>query len=214
MENNGLESYYLGIYEDLKKSEACAKKLVKAAMPLGNEIKKLIKEIKQTRKQLHKIFSHPVIYQICNKCHKQYSGGCCQTKTDSYMLWGDLVYIAAEDLNFNLPNPDIEFLTFLKNYGCLFLSSTGCLLGAKRPIICITSICELDLPLGIKRLIGDGILSENQISNLSNELNKKTRLLCVHILSKTRPCASGNDLIDCGALHATQPLNINPHQIR
>lgn len=210
--DNGLKSYYLGIYNELKKSEMQAKEMVRTALPFENTIKNLIKEIKKARKQLHEIFSHPVIYQICSQCHKQYSGGCCQTKTDSYMLWKDLVYMAAEDLSFNLPNPDTEFLTSLKNYGCLFLSSQGCLLGVKRPLICITSICELDLPLGIKRLIGDGVLSENQISNLSNELNKNTRLLYVRILNKILPSAIDNDLINYGILHATQPLNINPRQ--
>ncbi len=206
--DNGLKAYYLEIYKEFERAEAQAKKLVKTALPLDKKIKSLIEEIRQARKQLYEIFSHPVLHQICNKCHQQLNQGCCQNKTDCpYMFWRDLVYLAAENLKFELPYPDIKFLTSLKKPGCIFLSLRGCLLKKKRSIMCLEHVC-FDLSLGIKRLIGDGVLKERQALNLAASLNEKTRLLFAHIVNKNNLYSFRRDLsiIDYSLLRIVHPL--------
>lgn len=198
--DNGLKAYYLDVYKELNKSVTLAKELVKNALPLNKDIGVLIKEINKIRKELDRIFSNPILYQICNECHKQSLGGCCKNKTISYILWRDLIYLISENLEFEFPHPDIEFLTSLNHPACLFLGSKGCLLRERRSIICLEHIC-LELSLGIKKLIGEEIMTENQVSNLSADLTTKTRLLFVQIMNKNKLQLSGNPLEDYGLTH-------------
>jgi len=200
MTNNGLMAYYLDIYKELNKSVIIAKELVRCALPFGKNTKNLIKEIKEIKKELTKIFSYPVLYQICNECNKQRLGGCCR-KTESYLLWRDLIYLVSQDLNFNLPYPDIPFLISREDPCCLFLGQKGCLLQEKRSIICFEHVC-FELSLGVKKLIGEKILTENKISNLSANLTAKTRLLFLQIMNQNKLCSSGNPLEDYGLIHA------------
>jgi hypothetical protein len=200
MTDNGLKAYYSDIYMELNNSVIIARELVKYALPLGKNTKNLIKEINEIRKELDKIFSYPVLYHICNECNKQRLGGCCR-KTDAYLLWRDLIYLVAEDLNFNLPYPDIPFLISREDPCCLFLGQKGCLLQEKRSIICFEHVC-FELSLGVKKLIGEKILAENKISNLSANLTAKTRSLFLQIMSQNKLCSSGNPLEDYGLIHA------------
>lgn len=199
MADNGLRAYYLDIYNELNKSVILAKDIVKRTLPLKIESQNLIKEISEIKKELDRIFVHPILYKICNGCHRQSLGGCCKNKTDSYLLWRDLIYLVSENLNFKLTYPDLNFLTSLEKPACLFLGSQGCLFKEKRPIVCLGHRC-FDLELGEKRLIGEKILSEGQIQNLIDNLTQKTRLLFIHIFSKVQP-PSDNSLVDYGLLH-------------
>ena len=200
MTDNGLKAYYLDIYKELSNSVTVAKQWIKYALPFKKDVWDSIKEIGKIKKELTKIFSHPALYQVCNQCSKQRLGGCCR-KTDSYILWRDLVYLVSEDLNFKLPYPDISFLTSREDPCCLFLGQKGCLLQEKRPIICFEHVC-FELSLGVKKLIGEKILTENQISNLSTSLTAKTRLLFLQIMSQNKLHSSGNPLEDYGLIHA------------
>jgi len=180
--NNELKAYYLEIYKEMKKAESEAKKLVRSAMPFNEETQRLIRQTRNIRKRLHEIFSHPVFHQICSKCE----GACCKAKSNCFLTWRDLVYAIAEDLNFELPYPDIEFLTSLKAPACIFLESKGCLLKEKRPIVCLASICKPDLHLGEQRLIGNGVLKQKEISQLATKLNQKTGLLFKQIFEQIK----------------------------
>lgn len=212
MTHNGLKAYYLDIYKELNKSVALAKDMVKRAFPFNKDIQNLIKEISETRKELDKIFSHPTLYKICNECHKQYLGGCCQNKTDSHMRWGDLIYLFSKDFEFQLSYPDIDFLTSLEKPACIFLGPNGCLLKEDRPIECLTSVCRVAdnglLELGILKLIGSGILDEKELPNLSANLNSKTRLLFIRISSKNKISFNNNPLKENGLYYAIDPFGI------
>lgn len=210
MTDNGLKAYYLDIYKELNKSVIVAKQLVKCALPFKKDIQGLIKEISKTRKKLDKIFFHPELYKICNECHKQYLGGCCKGKTDSHMRWGDLIYLISKDFKFQLPYPDIKFLTSLEKPACIFLGPNGCLLKEDRPIECLTYICgpnvEGLLYLGIQNLIASGILDEKELPNLSTNLNNKTRILFIHISSKNKISFNNNLLREKGLAYVTDFL--------
>lgn len=210
MADNGLGAYYLDIYKELNKSVNVAKELIRRVLPLEKDARYLIKEMHKIRKELDNIFSHPVLYQICNDCHKQSLGGCCKNKTDSHMRWGDLIYLVSKDFKFQLPYPDITFLTSLEKPACIFLGPNGCSLKEDRPIECLTSVCQVTdnglLELGIQGLIGSGILDEKELPNLSASLNNKTRLLFIHISRKNKISFDNNPLKENGLYYVTDPM--------
>lgn len=209
--DNGLRAYYLDIYNELNNSVIIAKELVKNALPFGKDIETLIKEITEIRKEVDRIFSNPIFYQICNQCHKRSQDGCCKRR-DSYLSWGDGVYIVSENVDFQLPKPDIKFLlSSFNNIPCLFLGSKNCLLKEKRPTICLREVCD-DLHSGEQKLINNGFLFKKQMTNLLNGLDVKTGALFKHIWSKNKLCFFDN-LANQKLVHLASCLKTkNPYQ--
>lgn len=190
MISNEPRIHYLEIYQELNKSLDVAKKLVKPFLPLETEFRNLTKEITEIRKELHKIFSHPLCYQICNECHKRSQGGCCKRR-DSYLSWGDGIYMASENLEFYLPYPDVEFLMSFESPPCLFLNLQGCLLKEKRPITCLKAICG-SLRLEEQGLVNNGLLFKGRVANLLHNLDAKTVAFFNHIWRKNNLCSIDN----------------------
>lgn len=199
------KKHYVEIYNSLNKSLIVAKeKLIKPLLPPEKRLQDLIKEIKEIRRELDKIFSHSILYRICNECHKRSNGGCCKDKRNSYMSWADATYILLENIKFELPYPNIEFLASFNEAPCLFLSPKGCLLKEKRPIVCMQVICD-ELEIGLLAIAKRRIVSEKQVINLIKSLKRESGLLFKHILSKSRLYLFHN-LANPEFIHITKPL--------
>lgn len=127
---------YKSHYEDCLKSLDLIKKIVKQ-----EALKKLLPSpaIKELRQDLIHLFSHPELSKICKTCQ----GECCTTHNFSLTPF-DLFCFVIDNHNFELPEPDWQFLKselrrnkLLINNRCLFLSGRGCLLKECRPMVCL-----------------------------------------------------------------------------
>lgn len=97
--------------------------------------------IKECRKGLLRLFSKPEFYQICHEC----GGRCCRSHQFSLKPI-ELLYFVAENLRFEFPEPDWQFLekgeivngkNRFSDSSCLFLTDQRCLLKEYRPEICL-----------------------------------------------------------------------------
>lgn len=141
-----METELLKVYKERFK---CCQDSLKLAREIASEefIEKtrppqIVKEIKE---KWFRFFQQKSFYKICYHCR----GGCC-TKGNLALTPIELLYIVANNPDFEFPEPDWKFLVkegakrIRSNRlpACLFLGGKGCLLRENKSRICLFYVCS------------------------------------------------------------------------
>lgn len=129
------------VYTQIYKRHQMWMKLIKNVIdqltPKEKErLQKWVKTLKRLRSYYLKYFSYPEVSSICARCQ----GDCCYWNKSGCLEPIDLIYAVSINPNFQLPEPDTEFIlekVKIERAPCLFLSSQGCLLKDMRSHTCL-----------------------------------------------------------------------------
>ncbi len=142
METELLEDYKKR-FEGCQDSLKLARKVVNKEFIEKTQPPLIVKEIKE---KWFRFFQQKSFYKICHKCR----GGCCMRSNYSSLSPIELLYIVANNPDFEFPEPDWKFLAregtkrirLYPSLVCLFLSRKGCLLKENKSGVCLFYVCS------------------------------------------------------------------------